>query len=202
MTPVVRTERKMLLIGWLAGLATAGGIAGIALTLILTGVIFNISATQPHTPLFAWGVHATMKNSVARRSRGDVPRLPLTRDTLLAGAREYEAHCVVCHGGPGVARAPWVSGMLPTPPYLIDASSRWSHAELYNLVHDGVKMTGMPAWGEVESDRKVAEVVAFLEIMPKLTSDQFDRLRRRVHAELAASSPTVPAAGQPSGATP
>ena len=78
--------------------------------------------------------------------------------------------------------------MLPTPPYLIDASSRWSHAELYNLVHDGVKMTGMPAWGEVESDRQVAEVVAFLEVMPKLSPDQFARLRQRIHAEQAAQS--------------
>jgi hypothetical protein len=62
-------------------------------------------------------------------------------------------------------------------------AGRWSHAELYNLVHDGVKMTGMPAWGEVESDRRVAEVVTFLEVMPKMTPGQFDRLRRRVRGE-------------------
>lgn len=203
MTPVVRTERKMLLIGWLAGLATAGGIAGIALTLILTGVIFNTSATQPHTPLFAWGVHATMKNSVARRSRGDVPRLPLTRDTLLAGAREYEAHCVVCHGGPGVARAPWVSGMLPTPPYLIDASSRWSHAELYNLVHDGVKMTGMPAWEYRLPDQDLWNLTAFLKRLPDLSTADYAALDARFPATAQAAAtaadpePVVDARGDP-----
>jgi len=179
---------RRLFRGWLLGLATCALIAVIVIALILSGIIFNTSATQPHSKAVAWGAHFTMINSVARRSRGDVPSVPLTRETLMAGARQYEAHCIICHGGPGVARAAWASGMLPTPPYLIDASTRWSHAELYNLVHDGVKMTGMPAWGEVESDRQVAEVVAFLEVMPKLSPDQFARLRQRIHAEQAAQS--------------
>jgi mono/diheme cytochrome c family protein len=177
-----RTRR--LLLGWVLGVATCALIAAMILVLILSGIIFNTSATQPHSKALAWGVHMTMINSVTRRSRGNVPTLPLTRETLMAGARQYEAHCIACHGGPGVARAQWASGMLPSPPYLIDASSRWSHAQLYNLVHDGVKMTGMPAWGEVESDRQVAEVVAFLEVMPKMTPDQFGRLRQRIRVEL------------------
>ena len=46
----------------------------------------------------------------------------------------------------------------------------------------------VPAWGEVESDRRVAEVVAFLEVMPKMSPDQFARLRQRIHAEQAAQS--------------
>lgn len=178
---------KRLLWGWLLGMATCVVIGAVILVLVLTGIIFNTSATQPHSQIFAWGAHRTMINSVARRSRGDAPRLPHSRDVLMAGARQYETHCIACHGGPGVARARWASGMLPTPPYLIDASSRWSHAELYNLVHDGVKMTGMPAWGEVESDRQVAEVVAFLEVMPGMTPEQFDRLRQRLHGETASA---------------
>jgi len=179
---------RRLFWGWLLGVATCALAAAIVVALILSGIIFNTSATQPHSKVFGWGMHVTMINSVARRSRGDVPTVPLTRETLMAGARQYEAHCIVCHGGPGVARAQWASGMLPTPPYLIDAPTRWSHAELYNLVHDGVKMTGMPAWGEVESDRQVAEVVAFLEVMPKMTPDQFARLRQRLRAEQAPQS--------------
>lgn len=179
---------RRLLLGWVLGVATCALIAATILALVLSGVIFNTSAMQPHSKVLSWGVHMTMINSVARRSRGDVPSVPPTRETLMAGARLYETHCIMCHGGPGIARARWASGMLPTPPYLIDATTRWSHAELYNLVHDGVKMTGMPAWSEVESDRQVAEVVAFLEVMPKMTPDQFARLHQRIRAEQAAQS--------------
>lgn len=168
--------RRLLVSGWLLGVATCALAGAIVLGLIVSGIIFNTSATQPHSKIFAWGVHQTMINSVARRARGGAPRLALTSETLLAGARQYRSDCMACHGGPGIARAQWASGMLPTPPYLVDASRRWSHGELYTIVHDGVKMTGMPAWGEVKSDRQVAEIVAFLEAMPKMTPRQFDGL--------------------------
>ena len=91
---------RRLFRGWLLGLATCALIAAIVIALILSGIIFNTSATQPHSKAFAWGAHFTMINSVARRSRGDVPTVPMTRETLMAGARQYEAHCIICHGGP------------------------------------------------------------------------------------------------------
>jgi len=170
---------RMLMLGWLLGVASVGLVGAVVIALVLSGIIFDTSATQPDSKAFAWGVHFTMKNSVRRRARAEFPRLPLDRATLLAGAREYENHCIACHGGPGVARAPWVSAMLPTPPYLLGSPSRWSHAELYHVVHDGVKMTGMPAWGEVKSDRQVAQIVALLEAMPKMTPGQFDQLMQQ-----------------------
>ena len=186
---MIRPSLRTLGWGWLSGVATVGIVAAIYLALVLAGVGFDTSATAQHSRLFGWGVHTTMNNSVRRRAPHDVPRLPPDEATLLAGARQYEAHCIACHGGPGVARAKWVSGMLPTPPYLLDMPKQFSHAELYTLVHDGVKMTGMPAWGEVESDREVAEVVTFLEAMPRMTPAQFDSWRKRVSAQslLAAS---------------
>ena len=171
---------RRLGIGWLAGIATAGLVAAIWIALILTGRIFDTRATTQHSRVFGWAIHQTMINTVRRKARDVRVTIPTDPAALWAGAREYEVHCIECHGGPGVARAPWVAGMLPTPPYLLDARARWSPRELYVLVHDGVKMTGMPAWREVESDRQVAEIVAFLQVMPSLTPDQFDRVRRRV----------------------
>jgi mono/diheme cytochrome c family protein len=179
-------RRKTFAIGWAAGLATAGVIAAIWVGLILSGLSFDTRATKPHSRVFAWGIHQTMIHSVKRNAARTNVAIPVDPASALAGAREYEAHCVECHGGPGVERATWVRGMLPTPPYLLDARARWSRAELYTLVHDGVKMTGMPAWGRVMSDRQVAEVVAFLEVMPSLTPDQFDRVRKRVRADPSA----------------
>lgn len=184
---MIRLAPHQLLLGWLLGLATCALAGAVVAGLILSGIIFDTSATQPHSKIFAWGVHQTMINSVARRSSPAAPRLAPTRDTLLAGARQYQADCVACHGGPGIARAPFASAMLPTPPYLIDTSRRWSHGELYKLVHDGVKMTGMPAWGEVKSDRQVAQIVALIEAMPKMTPGQFDRLMEQARGNASPS---------------
>ena len=184
---MTRPSLRTLAWGWLFGVGTVAIVGGIYGALVLAGISFDTGATTQHSRLFAWGVHMTMNNSVRRRAPVEVPRLPPDDATLLAGARQYESHCLACHGGPGVARARWASGMLPTPPYLLDMPKRFSHAEIYTLVHDGVKMTGMPAWGEVESDREVAEVVAYLEAMPRMTPAQFDAWRKRARAQSLSS---------------
>jgi hypothetical protein len=92
-----------------------------------------------------------------------------------------------------------VSALLPTPPFLIDASRRWSRAELYTIVHDGVKMTAMPAWGEIEPDRKISDVVAFLETLPKLTPDEFAHLRVQLPPPSASENPITDTCGRPAG---
>jgi mono/diheme cytochrome c family protein len=161
------------LIGWSAGLATAALVAAaVGIYMLLGG--FDTGAVSQHGKLVAWVLHRTMRDSVKVRAR-DV-RAPSTnsRATVLAGARFYASHCVACHGGPAVARAQWASAIIPTPPYLLGAARRWTDPELFTIIHDGVKMTGMPAWGEVASDRDIWNVVAFLDALPtaSLRADQ------------------------------
>ena len=166
--------------GWILGLATALACAAVVGGCAMFGGFYDTSANTQHSKLAAWAIHETMIHSVQRHA-SDLTSLPTTA-SFWSGARNYEAHCIACHGGPGVDRAPWVRGMIPTPPFLIDASSRWSRKQLYYIVHDGVKMTGMPAWGVVESDQQVSDVVAFLQVMPKLTPEQFQRTMAKVRA--------------------
>ena len=202
LTGVKRALSRPTFIGWLIGMATAGLIGlGLAL-LIIFGGIYNTAASSPHFKLIAWAAHTTMLNSVSHRSSGPGPG-PITDAGFWSGAREYEEHCIACHGGPGIARAPWVRAMLPTPPFLIDARTRWSRAELRVVVRDGVKMSAMPAWGEVLPARKIDDLVDFLEVSPNLTVAQFDRVRQRVRAQAdsAVGAPGSPGTPSPSTST-
>ena len=70
----------------------------------------------------------------------------------IRGLCAYETHCVACHGAAAVGRVRWVNGLNPEPPYLLDATKRWSPSQLHWIVRNGIKMTGMPAWRE-EHDR-------------------------------------------------
>lgn len=194
-----------MLIGWGAGVLSVVLAGALLAGVFLLSGLYDSRASTPHSKLFAWAIHVTMIHSVRGHAHENARSDPADRAVLLSGAKEYEAHCIACHGGPGVARAPWASAMLPTPPYLIDAPKRWSRAELFTLLHDGVKMTGMPAWGELEPDRKIADIVAFLQVMPNLTSAQFAEVRRQVRAvptdELEASGPAASAAPAPMAVT-
>jgi mono/diheme cytochrome c family protein len=186
-----------VLLGWLAA-----GLAGATLAaMILFGGLYDTAADNPHLRPVAWAVHRTMISSVQRRAADAPPLPPVTPARLLSGAREYEAHCLACHGGPGVARAPWASALLPTPSFLIDARTRWTPGELRALIAHGVKMSAMPAWGEVLPGAKIDDLVMFLELMPRLTAAQYQRLREQVRAlptdPLTASGPTATLAPNP-----
>lgn len=154
-------------------MATAG-LAGLA---VVEFGLFDTAASTPHAPPIAWATHTTMIHATENRARTVVAPASFTPQQVLAGFKLYDANCAACHGGPGVDRQPFASGMTPTPPYLVDAPRHWSAAELYVVVGGGVKMTGMPAWELSMSKDQVWDVVAFLETMPDLSATDYARMR-------------------------
>ena len=139
---------------------------------------FDVRASTPHGPILAWAAHTTMIHA-AQRGGSTVPAPPaLTARDVAAGFALYDRDCVACHGGPGVSRADWVAGMNPSPPFLLDATRHWTPQELYWIVGNGVKMTGMPAWRLTRSDAQVWDVVGFLRVLPYMTPATYAKLRR------------------------
>lgn len=183
------------IVAWGAGLATTGVIG----LVIVFGGLFNATATTPHLPIVAWAAHTAFINSVKVRAGVVRPPAQFNRDQIAAGLADYDRSCTGCHGAPGVGRATFAAGMTPTPPFLLGASRQWTPAQLYWIVHEGVKMTGMPAWGESQSDDRVWNVVAFLEAMPQISPADYARLRQSAErpgaaaADVAAARAHLPA---------
>lgn len=181
-------RRRRLIDGaacYLAGMAT---VVAAGLAVIATGA-FDASASAPHIRLVGWALRLTMINSVRARAAPLPLKAPLDPAEVRAGFRIYDRECAPCHGGPGVARDRWVSGLTPTPPYLIDASRRWTPGELYWIVRNGVKMTAMPAWCGQRSDAELRSIMAFLATLPTLTPQAYARLRAAEPAPPAVQTP-------------
>lgn len=147
-----------------------------ALVLIYSGA-FNIAASVPHGPVDAWLLETTMERSVKARAEAEAAAAPVTADGLLAGFREYDSECAQCHGAPGVERAGWAEGMRPRPPDLARAATQWSAAELLWIVEHGIKLTGMPAMGAHHSDEELRNVIAFVRTLPRLSAEEYRRMR-------------------------
>lgn len=173
----VREHWRPLALTFTGGAATLLAVISIAGLSTISFGLYNTTATAPHPAAVAWALHTTFNNSVRRRSAGIVSPVRFTPAQVQAGFRQYEADCVMCHGGPGVARANWVQQIVPTPPYVIDASRRFTPAQLYFILWKGVKMSAMPAWGETRSRAELWNYVAFLETLPTLSAGDYARLR-------------------------
>jgi len=180
----------------LAGVAVA---AGAAVAAVVAGA-FDTAATAAWPQPVAWLIHRTMIDSVRARASSVVPPAGFTPEQVRAGFQVYDAHCAMCHGGPGVSRQPWVAGLEPTAPYLIDVRRLFSRPELYWVVRNGVKMTAMPAWRDRLSEGETWDVVAFLEALPGMTPAQYARLRAAAPPLAQASTKPAPVGEAPRAA--
>ena len=141
--------------------------------------IFNVAASNPHTKFTEWITHETMIHSVRRHAAHLQPPEWVSGAQVVAGFCTYETHCVACHGAPAIAREQWVGGMEPSPPYLLDTTSKWSAQQLFWIAKNGIKMTGMPAWRDSMQDSQIWDVVAFLEAMRQLPPETYAQWRAR-----------------------
>lgn len=95
---------------------------------------------------------------------------------LQMGYEAFRVHCVTCHGAPGLAPDPMAMGLHPMPPGLdFPRVQDASDAELFWIVKNGLKHTGMPSFSMSLSEEQIWGVVAFLRRLPQLDPDQFGR---------------------------
>lgn len=151
-------------------------IAVIVGAIVMYSGVVNIAATNPHNPITAMVLSTTMDNSVRAHAKGiTAPSLEDER-MIMEGFRHYREMCVGCHLAPGIDSSEIRTGLMPTPPRLQEAAEEWQPAELFWVIKNGVKMTGMPAWGPTHSDEKIWAIVAFLEKLPDMSAEQYEAM--------------------------
>ncbi len=91
----------------------------------------------------------------------------------------FEDHCASCHGDDGQGRTAMGDSMYPKVPDLrADAVQRLSDGELFYIIQNGVRWTGMPAWSSEHSPEETWRLVALIRKLPALTPDEAGRLKR------------------------
>ena len=160
-------------------------LATVAITLamvLIGGAVFvysgsyDIAATAPHWRITEWILETARVRSIKAHATGitapagldDPARIPM-------GVEHFAAHCVVCHGAPGVRKGDIADGLYPPPPDLAITAKRYSDGELFWIIKHGIKMTGMPAWAD-HSDEEVWAIVVFIEKLPGMTQEEYGKL--------------------------
>jgi len=152
--------------------------------------LYDVSAGTPDRGLIRWALVNTQRHSVHRAVdaiKGKV-KVPNLEDPQLIreGFVRYHRMCATCHGAPGVTISEIGQGLNPDPPELSDIG-RDEPEETFWVVKNGIKMTGMPAFGLTQTDDEVWTIVAFARKMGKLTPQQYQAMEQQ--AGLAAAHP-------------
>ena len=138
--------------------------------------IYDVAASTPDAGLIQWALGTTQHRSVERRAE-EIQPPPLDDPALIrTGLIEYHEMCVVCHGAPGIKVSPTGQGLNPAPPELAKESAEEEAGELFWITRNGIKMTGMPAFGVTHSDEEIWAIVAFLKRMGGLSPAEYQRM--------------------------
>lgn len=147
------------------------------LGLSLTGFM-PIAATSKEPAPLAWLLHTTYEKSVQRNAANiTVPADINSGERILKGAKNFAAMCAGCHTAPGVQRTAVSAGLNPPPPVAADLAGELTAAERFWVIKNGVKMTGMPAFGPAhDDDSELWALVAFTEKLPTLSAESYQQL--------------------------
>jgi mono/diheme cytochrome c family protein len=166
----LRTIGRLLLLPAL-GVLCAG--------IVLAAGLVDFSASTPPGRLEERLATFALNRSIERHASKGTNPLARSPAAVAAGLALFRTHCVACHGAPGVDPTEGGASLNPPAPGLTLARVQArSDGELQWIVSNGIRMTGMPAFGASRSDEDVWQLVAALRRLPKLSPEERHMLAR------------------------
>ena len=112
-----------------------------------------------------------------RKTPNPVPRSP---DVMKESLAHFADHCATCHANDGSGQTPIGKNVYPKAPDLRLADTQsMSDGEIFWVIHNGIRFTAMPAWGESDLDKDVDswKLVHFIRHLPQLTPEELDQMK-------------------------
>ncbi len=96
---------------------------------------------------------------------------PETDEVVSQGQAVFLGSCAPCHGSDGRAGTPIGRNMYPPAMDLNSAHvQHWSDGELFWIVRNGVRLTGMPSWQSSISEDDTWKLARFIHKLPSLNA--------------------------------
>ncbi len=185
-------------------------LGGIALTLVLVFGSAFLFVNRGWIPVGADNQPGTMERRlahmatnayVARNAPHQENPVGPTAASLIEGARIYERHCSVCHGGARQKISPLRYKFSPPVPQLVNRVPRDPDGEFWWITKHGLRLTGMPAWDGILSDDQIWAVVCFLKHSDKLPAEAMAAWKEAAGVAAPKAPPSL-AAAAPAQAAP
>ena len=107
--------------------------------------------------------------------RGRRNPLPETPEVLAEAMGHFADHCAVCHGNDGKGQTAMGPNFYPKAPDMtLSETQAQSDGELFATIENGIRLTGMPGWGNgtAESAYGSWTLVHFIRHLPRITAEE------------------------------
>jgi len=166
---------------WKIGLALVVlGVAGGTLALWLF-LQHGFSARDQPTAVEAFVARQLRHLAVPRSARQAQNPIPATPEVLAEARAHFADHCAICHGNDGSGQTEIGKNLYPKAPDMRQSNTQsLSDGELFYIIHNGIRLTGMPAWGDdpPEEDQDSWKLVHFIRHLPKLSQEELEEMKQ------------------------
>ncbi len=168
------------MVRWLVTLVTVGVACAVAALVYVRAT--GLSAAEKPGPLEARLARFARGFAVPAADRNRPNPVPASEASLAAGLAHFADHCASCHGNDGSGDTDLGRGMYPPPPDMRQAATqRLTDGELFYVIEQGIRFTGMPAFGT--GDAGLAEqswqLVHVIRRLPTLSEAELEEMRAR-----------------------
>jgi mono/diheme cytochrome c family protein len=105
--------------------------------------------------------------------------VPASAEAVTHGMEHFADHCATCHANDGSGKTDFGRGLFPRPPDLRAAATQGlTDGELCYIIENGVRFTGMPAFGSTDAAGApdTWHLVHFIRELPRLTPEQIKQM--------------------------
>ena len=165
---------------WTAALASAILIAGLLLAAVgLIALRGGISARPEPSRFEALAARRIRHLEIPAAARALQNPVPLREDAIAQARAHFADHCASCHGNDGKGRTEMGLALYPRSPDLTaSATQNLSDGELFYIVENGIRLTGMPGWGAAGRPEESWKLVHFIRHLPRLTDSELREMTR------------------------
>jgi mono/diheme cytochrome c family protein len=170
-----------------------GAIALFAIEALAVSVVLarahGWSAREEPTAIERWVARRVRNAALPAAARNQANPVPKTREVLDDARAHWADHCASCHANDGSGDIALGKRMYPPAPDMRrPATQKLSDGELFSIIQNGIRLTGMPAWGGSDHDAEDSwKLVHFIRHLPDLTLEErkrMEKLNRRSPEEL------------------
>lgn len=152
-----------------------GGVTMIARTLR-----YGFSAHDEPSAIEAFMARTVRRWAVPADLRRAKNPLPMTPEVLAEARAHFADHCATCHGNDGKGQAMGKQMYPKAPDMTRGATQSLSDGELFSIIENGIRLSGMPAFGSgtAESGYGSWTLVHFIRHLPKITPGELEEMQQ------------------------
>lgn len=156
------------------------GLGGLAALPVGWIVIHGVSARDSPTKLEEIMARTLRHVAIPATLRHQKNPISPTSEFVNEGMAHWADHCASCHGNDGRGNTEIGQHLYPkVPDMTLSKTQGLSDGELFAIIKNGVRLTGMPAWGSSgnSGDSQTWELVLFIRHLQGLSPADLDHMK-------------------------